>query len=415
MGSKLQLMKRNKNFSNYFFADIISGIGTSMSFIGVNWFILEKTAKSSDVGLFMGLTLFAGLISFIFAGTAADRYNRRNLLIFSNLFRAILIALVAVIMLLNEGNLSMIFIIAIVNGLGWGLYMPASRGLVHEMLEKGDIVEGNSVLEISLQIGTFLAGGASGFVYSWVGIRGVFAIDVASYFIAVILLFNIKYNQVVATDRGASFFTQFSNGFRYLYARKILFTLGVLSMVPSVITVSTNVALPGYIKNYLHGTPIVFGFSDMSYGIGAFISGLIVGELLKKISERKAVKGLFILSSTVLFLLFANHYVYGLYALYFILGLSNTILKIMLSSVLMELTDKEQFGRAMSVWLSISSLLQITFSFVIGNLMDKVPANFGYLVLAIGMFIGFVFYLTTVILISSKTSDGKHIGLAENE
>jgi hypothetical protein len=77
----------------------------------------------------------------------------------------------------------------------------------------------------------------------------------------------------------------------------------------------------------------------------------------------------------------------------------------------MEFTDKEQFGRAMSVWLSLSTIMQIIFSFIIGNVMDKLPANFGYLVLAFGMLAGFIAYLTTVSLISSSNSEQKHLVL----
>lgn len=403
--NKLQLMKRNKNFLNYSVADIVSGFGTGMSFIGLNWYVLQMSGKSSSVGLFMSINLFSGLLAFIFSGTAADRYSRRNILIFSNFFRGALTVLVVAILALGFTNSIVIYSIAVFNGLGWGLYMPSSRGLVHELLEKNDIVEGNAILEISLQIGMFLSGGASGFVFKWIGIKGILIIDAITYFIAVILLFNIKYKQVVAEDSDSSFFTQFSNGFRYLKNNKVLFALGVLSMLPSVITVSTNVALPGYIMNHLHGTTIAFGISDMSYGIGAFISGLIVSEILKKVSRQKAVNSLFLLSSAVLFLLFTNNFMYGLFLLYFTLGLSNTILKITLSSVLMEHTIKEQFGRAMSVWLSISSLLQICFSFIIGKVMDKVPANYGYFVLAIGMFTGFVFYIITLYLVSEKASE----------
>ncbi|NOU78932.1 MFS transporter [Paenibacillus sp. LMG 31459] len=405
----LNLLKRNRNFTNYFLADIISGLGTGMSFIGINWYIIDQTSKNSNVGTFMGLNLFAGLIAFIFAGTLADRYNRKNILLFSNLFRGLLILLIAGLLYLDKDNMIMLFMIAIVSGFGWGLYMPASRSLVHELLEQNDIVEGNSALEISLQIGTFLAGGASGFIYKWLGLSGILLIDVSTYLLGAILLLNIKYKALTVTDRASGFFTQFANGFRYLKANKVLFVLGVLSMVPSVIAVSTNVALPGYIKDHLHGTTVALGISDMTYGIGAFLSGLIVGEVLKKVKRQKMVVILFTTASIVLLLLFFNTFILGLYLLYFLLGLSNTFLKITLSSVLMEFTAKEHFGRSMSVWLSLSTIMQIIFSFVIGNIMDSFPAQFGYLTLAIGMVIGFVAYLTTISLISSSKSESKHL------
>ena len=56
----------------------------------------------------------------------------------------------------------------------------------------------------------------------------------------------------------------------------------------------------------------------------------------------------------------------------FLFGLGNTPLKILLTSTLMEIVDKEQFGRAMALWTGISSLLQVGLSFALGAALDRV-------------------------------------------
>ena len=66
----------------------------------------------------------------------------------------------------------------------------------------------------------------------------------------------------------------------------------------------------------------------------------------------------------------------------FLFGLGNTPLKILLTSTLMEIVDKEQFGRAMALWSGLSSLLQVGLSFALGAMLDRVRENNGYLVLA---------------------------------
>jgi hypothetical protein len=66
----------------------------------------------------------------------------------------------------------------------------------------------------------------------------------------------------------------------------------------------------------------------------------------------------------------------------FLFGLGNTPLKILLTSTLMEIVDKEQCGRAMALWSGVSSLLQVVLSFGLGAALDRVRENHGYLALA---------------------------------
>jgi hypothetical protein len=49
----------------------------------------------------------------------------------------------------------------------------------------------------------------------------------------------------------------------------------------------------------------------------------------------------------------------------------------LLTSTLMEIVDKEQFGRAMALWTGISSLMQVGLSFALGAALDRVSENHG--------------------------------------
>lgn len=384
------ILKKSK-FRNYFLADIISGFGTGMNFIGANWFILKFTGSSAAVGELLSVTLFSGLLIFPFAGTIADRFNRRNIIFWSNLVRGIIISIVAVTIFTAHFKVSYIYLLAVIGGMGWTVFIPASRGLVQEIVERDDLIKGNSLIEVSLQVGMFLAAAAAGFIYKYFGFGTILVIDALTFFVSNVFLMKIKYKATVAHDAHHSFFMQFANGLKYLLASPIIFGFGIIMFLPFVATMSSNVVLPAYVSDHLGRDAVAFGLADMAYGIGACLSGFIAGHIVLKLSKFKAAIGFFLISIASLIFLSANKFVSGLYIASLFFGLCNSSLRIVMNTAIMEIVPKSYMGRAMSVWMAISMLMQVASAYGVGRFIDATSASLGFVWLAAIMLIGLVF------------------------
>ncbi|MFP7177056.1 MFS transporter, partial [Priestia filamentosa] len=80
----------------------------------------------------------------------------------------------------------------------------------------------------------------------------------------------------------------------------------------------------------------------------------------------------------------------------FLIGLSNSSLRILMNSTLMKLVDKRFMGRAMSVWMAISLLFQAILAYSLGSLVDYFSPGIGFLFMGILMLLGFIIFgLTT--------------------
>jgi MFS family permease len=387
---KSENILHNKNFTYYFLADIVSGIGSGISFIGFNWFILDVTDSSTNVGLFMALSLFSGLLFFPFAGTIADRFSRRKVLILLNFLLGGLITALSILVYLDILVFEIVYLIAVVNGVGFAIFIPASRGLIQELVHKDDLIQGNSLIEISLQISTFLAAGLTGIIYKYYGFSIIILIDGITFFLAAFFLTQIRYNSIEIEDKEDSFSTQFFNGIKYLNKNRLIMGFGIFILIPFAVTISSNVILPAYISKYLKAGSIEFGFAEMCYGFGAFLAGFFISRLITRDSIRFTIVFFYLFSITALSYLYLNHFIVGLYVAYFSFGLANTSLKIVLNTLLMEVVPKKQFGRAMAFFMAISSIIQMVCTFGIGGLIDQIPSNYGYLILAILMVTGLI-------------------------
>lgn len=381
---------KNAQYRNYFFADIVAAFGAGMGFIGANWFVLEKTGTNKAVGILLMVSLISGLAVFPFAGTITDRFNRRTVLAISNITRSVFVALVAVTLFTDCFRISYIYILAVVGGIGWTIFIPASRGLVQEILTPEEYVNGCSLMEISLQVGIFSAAAIAGIIYKYFGYSTILVINALTYVLSVFFLFRIKHKSIVAHDKSQSFYEQFANGARFLVKNPVIFWFGIIMFIPFVATMTANVVLPGYVKDHLHADSVVFGFADMAYGVGACLSGFVAASFAKKMKRFPTLVIFFVISTAALFYLTANTLIAGLYIANFLFGLGNSSLRIIMGSETMELVPKEYMGRSQSVWLFISTLMQILSAYGVGILMDIVPTPFGFLWMGITMIIGLI-------------------------
>src|SRR5271165_254656 len=77
------LLKRDKIYRNYWLCQIISNIGSMMQNATLSWMALQMTGSSERLGFIMVLLYLPALVLAIPAGVLADRFPRRNLLLFT--------------------------------------------------------------------------------------------------------------------------------------------------------------------------------------------------------------------------------------------------------------------------------------------------------------------------------------------
>jgi len=391
---------KQRNFRHYSFADIISGFGVGMSTIGANWYLMDQTNSITAIGFMLSLNVIAGFLISAFVGTLIDKWNRKTIILWANGIRAIALLIITGAFVWTGFRIEYLYAFAIINGMGWTVYMTASRSLVQEILSEKDLINGNSLIEISLQVGMFMAGALSGVLYKFVGFEIILLLNALAFIVSSFFLSRIQYKPIPFENDKESFFATFKNGLTYLAERPFIFLLGIVSIIPLVSTMIYNVVLPGYVSNTVQGDSVVFGLSDMFYGIGGLLSGFIAAPLAKKISQHGTILLFFMISVLSLLAVAFNHLILLLYLGSVLIGLTNSSLRILMTTTLMESVSKSYMGRATSVWMAISLLLQTLSATGLGLVIDRFSPGAGFICMSGLMFIGFVVYF----LMNSKAT-----------
>lgn len=385
------LLKPN-NFRHFFIADIVSGFGVGMSTIGANWYLMDQTGSITSVGFMLSLNVIAGFLISAFAGTLIDKWNRKTIILWAHGIRAIALLFIAGAFLWAGFRIELLYAFAILNGIGWTVYMSASRSLVQEIVPENDFIHGNSLIEISLQVGMFVAGAVSGILYKYVGFELILFLNSLAFIAASFFLIRMQHTPIQLDNEGERFFETFKNGFSYLVERPYIFVLGIVSIIPLVSTMVYNVVLPGYVSIAVGGDSIVFGLSDMFYGIGALLSGFIAASLAKRFSQNRTIILFFLISVLILVVVAFNTTILLLYVGSVLIGLTNSSLRILITTTLMETVSKAYMGRSTSVWMAISLLLQTVSATGLGIVIDRYSPGVGFICMSGLMIVGLVVF-----------------------
>lgn len=383
---------KHSHFRHFFISDIISGFGVGMSTIGANWYLMDQTGSITSVGFMLSLNLIAGFLISSFAGTLIDKWNRKTIILWAHGVRAIALLLIAGAFLWAGFRIELLYAFAILNGIGWTVYMSASRSLVQEIVPEDDFIHGNSLIEISLQVGMFMAGALSGILYKYASFELILFLNALSFIAAIFFFARMPYAPIQLDNKEEPFFETFRNGISYLMERPYIFWLGIVSIIPLASTMVYNVVLPGYVSLAVGGDSVVFGFSDMFYGVGALVSGFIAAALSKRFSHNLSILLFFVISILVLVVVAFNTTILLLYAGSMLIGLTNSSLRILMTTTLMEKVSKTYMGRSTSVWMAISLLLQTISATGLGIVIDRYSPGLGFMCMSGLMIVGLVMY-----------------------
>ena len=277
-----------KDFIRFLLADVISGLGVGMTTVGANWYILSQTHSNKIVGFYLTINVLAGFIMSPLAGIITDRFFRKKVILWSFIGRVLPIIFITIYFYILGFNLILMYILSIVMGMGWITYMAASRSYIQSILPDSLLGSANSFIEISLQVGMFSAGALSGIILNYTGFVAILFINALVFLIAIILVNSIKNDSTLDLNIHKEN-SQISKGIKYVWNNKLVFNIGIISILPLIVTQLFNVSAPGYVSSILNANSVVYGLSDMSYGIGGLVAGFISGYLINRFSNKKLI------------------------------------------------------------------------------------------------------------------------------
>lgn len=274
----VKLPKGMKDFLILWSGQLFSLLGTSMTAFALTLWAWQITGKATSLALVGFFHFLPTLIFSPLAGALVDRWNRKTVMILSDVCSGL--ATFVIFLLLLSGKLQIwhLYIAASWSGIFQSLQFPAYSAAIGIMVPKEQFARTTGLTSMT-EAGVYilspvLAGACVGFI----GVKGVLIIDLITLMLAVstIALVKIPHPKTSATVKN-SLWKDSLFGFRYIWVRKpLLGLLGVFFLSNLFGTLGQMVYAP-MILSRTGNNQMILGAAQSFFGIGGVVGGLLVG------------------------------------------------------------------------------------------------------------------------------------------
>ena len=216
-GGYLALIRGNRNFRNLWCGQIVSLFGDWFNLIASASLVASLTGSSIAVGgLFVARMLAPFLVS-PFAGVAADRYNRKHLLILTDVVRAVVV--LGFLLVDSRELLWLVYALTFVQLAMHGVFFPTRNSILPDIVSPKDLGAANAITGATWSVMLAMGAAAGGLVAGGWGIRPAFVIDSATFLLSIVFIAKIRYQPPRRVSHDTSLgaaLSDYLDGLRYL-------------------------------------------------------------------------------------------------------------------------------------------------------------------------------------------------------
>src|SRR5216683_5629878 len=349
------------NFVSYTLARFFIVVALEMQSVAVGWQVYEITKRPLDLG-YVGLAQFApGFVLFLFAGHAADIFDRRKLLMGCYAGFGLCSALLLAISWSAPHSVHAIYFVLVLLGIFRSFNFPVSRAILPHLVPAEHFPNAVAWNASTFQIATIAGPAIGGIAYAvFRGPEAVYAAAVTVSIVSSILTLRIHPLPTApakelaerlsgrASDKDPISLRTVFAGFRFIREKKLI--LGSISLDMFAVLLGGAVALlPVYARTILHTGPWGLGLLRSAPGVGAALMAIVVAH--RPIRRRAGLTMLLSVAAFgVLTIVFgiSHSLILSLIAL-FLLGASDMVSVIIRATLVQVATPDEMRGRVNAV------------------------------------------------------------------
>ena len=274
--------KRNFDLMRVFlvvwFGQVVSILGSSMTGFALGVWIFQQTGSATSFALTLLFNMLPKALVSPVAGILADHYDRRKIMIMTDLTAGIATFVTAFLFL--TGNLSIwhIYLLTAINASASAIQAPAFGAAVTQLVPKNQFGRANGLIQLGEGIGLVLAPLLAGVFIGLFGLASVLLFDMATFVIAVSILILVRFPGLIQTKEAelaveSTWKNQLRQAVKYLWIRPGLLGLMLVFTLANFFLGAAEAVL----------TPMVLSFTSADkLGLIMTIAGLgmLIGSLL---------------------------------------------------------------------------------------------------------------------------------------
>jgi predicted MFS family arabinose efflux permease len=274
---------RNRSLLALLVAELVSRVGSQMTFLALPWFVLVTTHSPAKMGVVLAVELLPTALLGVPSGTLVSRYGARLTMLGADLMRVPLMASLPILHAAGALSFPLLLVLVAAFGCFNAPYFASQRVILPELLgsDEQTIAQANSVLEGATQTSSLLGAPVAGVLIATLGAANVLYVDAATFAFSflTVLLFVPRRERADLPEDGSGLLA----GMSFLLRDALLGPLATVIILMNALAQMLGASLP-VLAFQRYGDAKVGGWLFAAYGLGGLVGTMIAFRLVTKVA-----------------------------------------------------------------------------------------------------------------------------------
>lgn len=265
-------------FYTIWVGQFFSLLGTGMTRFALTLWAWELTGSATALAFVAFFSFLPGIIFSPIAGALVDRWDRKLVMMMSDLAAGVGTILLLILSLAGILELWHVYVIALFAGAFESFQFPAYSAAITTMVDKEQYARTSAMLGLADSASGIFAPVAAAGLYGLFNLNGILTIDIATFLIAYATLLLVKIPAAKRSEEGvasrSSFWQELGYGFRFIWERKSLFWLQTSFFFANFVFGMAMILTNPMILARTGNNEAILGIVAATFSIGGLVGGL---------------------------------------------------------------------------------------------------------------------------------------------
>jgi DHA3 family macrolide efflux protein-like MFS transporter len=268
--------KRNITF--FLISQQCSIFGSSVASFAVIWYITLETSSGVVMTAVTIATFLPQIITSLFAGVWADRYNRKLLIIIPDLFIAASTLVLVVLFWLGIQSITLLIVISAVRSFGSGIQMPSVLAIVPQLVPAEKLVRINGINSTLNSVLLLASPAVAGMLLGGLGIEFALLTDVVTALLAVgfMSFLSMPHRNTSDIPENTGALQDILDGLRYTKSHPFLLRLMVIYAIVFILITPAAFLTPLYVERAFGPEVWKLTMNEITWTAGMLLGGIYV-------------------------------------------------------------------------------------------------------------------------------------------
>jgi MFS family permease len=282
---------RHRDFRHLWAAETVSQVGTQVTLVALPLLAVTLLrATPFQMGVLTSLETLAFLVVGLPAGAWVDRWRRKRVLVTGDLVRAVALGSVPLAAVLDVLTLEQLYVVALVAGTATVFFDVGYQSYLPSLVERTQIVEGNSKLESSRAVAQVAGPGLTGALVRALGAPALIAVDAVTFLLSALFIGRIRHPDVVPdrADR-RPLRTEIAEGLAFVVRHPLLRRMVACTGLANLAGSFTGALLVLYAIRELGLSESVVGLVFSAGAVGGLVGAVVAARIARVVGEGRTI------------------------------------------------------------------------------------------------------------------------------